>query len=86
MPQFTFHHIHLMSPDPEQTAAFYQKVFNAKLVSRQPLPDGRTTIELSLDGAGSGKRAIWWPMGCASFAIGSRSQGAYQIGLLYARS
>ncbi len=49
MPKYTFHHIHLISPDPEKTADFYRSVFNAELVSEQPLPDGRTMIQLSLD-------------------------------------
>jgi catechol 2,3-dioxygenase-like lactoylglutathione lyase family enzyme len=31
MAAFTFDHIHLRSPDPEATAAFYERVFGAEL-------------------------------------------------------
>jgi catechol 2,3-dioxygenase-like lactoylglutathione lyase family enzyme len=31
MARFTFDHIHLRSPDPEATAAFYERVFGAEL-------------------------------------------------------
>lgn len=31
MSEFTFDHIHLRSPDPEATAAFYERVFGAAL-------------------------------------------------------
>ncbi len=31
MAAFTFDHIHLRSPDPEATAAFYQRVFGAEI-------------------------------------------------------
>ncbi len=31
MAAFTFDHIHLRSPDPEATAAFYERVFDAAL-------------------------------------------------------
>ena len=35
MADFTFDHIHLRSPDPETTAAFYERVFGATL-TRSP--------------------------------------------------
>jgi catechol 2,3-dioxygenase-like lactoylglutathione lyase family enzyme len=35
MPRFTFDHIHLRSPDPEATAAFYERVFGVTL-ARSP--------------------------------------------------
>lgn len=42
MAGFTFDHIHLRSPDPEATAAFYERVFGARL-TRSPQ---RIDIEL----------------------------------------
>ena len=32
MPNFTFEHIHLRSPDPEATAAWYAKMFGAEVI------------------------------------------------------
>ena len=32
MTEFVYDHVHLRSPDPEATAAFYQKMFGAKVI------------------------------------------------------
>lgn len=50
MPSYRFHHIHLASPDPRKTAQFYEEMFNAERVNTAELPDGRVSIELSLNG------------------------------------
>ncbi|MBR0671325.1 VOC family protein [Neoroseomonas soli] len=44
MAAFTFDHIHLRSPDPEATAAFYQRVFGAEI------KHGPQRIDISLGG------------------------------------
>ena len=49
MPNYWYHHIHLVSPDPRKTAQFYQDMFNAKMVNTTELPDGRVSIEISLN-------------------------------------
>ncbi len=49
MSNFTFEHIHLLSQDPEGTAAFYQKMFGAEIL-RSKMPDGGPRIDLRLGG------------------------------------
>jgi len=51
VPNYWYDHIHLVSPDPEKTAQFYQRMFGARLVSSRQLADGRTNIELDLNGS-----------------------------------
>ena len=50
MPQYFYDHVHLIAPDPVKTAEWYEKAFNAKRVSVQQRPDGRTSVELNLSG------------------------------------
>ncbi len=49
MPKFTWDHIHLRSPDPEATAAFYQRMFGAELI-RSTMPDGAARIDMKIGG------------------------------------
>ena len=51
MPSYWYHHIHLASPDPQETAKFYKDMFNAEIVNTRELPDGRVTVELNLGGS-----------------------------------
>jgi len=48
MAQFTFHHIHLRSPDPEATAQYFERMFGAEVV--RTMPDGKPRIDLKLGG------------------------------------
>ena len=48
MPKFTFDHIHLRTPDPEGTAAYYERMFGAEL-SRSSA-DGKPRIDVLLGG------------------------------------
>ncbi len=48
MPAFTFDHIHLRSPDPEATAAFYERMFGAEVI--RSAPNGVARIDLRLGG------------------------------------
>ena len=48
MSTFTYDHIHLRSPNPEATAAYYQRMFGAEVL-RTP-QDGKTRIDLKLGG------------------------------------
>ena len=48
MSKFTYDHIHLRSPNPEATAAYYQNMFGAEVL-RTP-QDGKTRIDLKLGG------------------------------------
>ncbi len=51
MPNYWYDHIHLVSPDPEKTAQFYERMFNAKRVATTKLADGRTSVALDLNGS-----------------------------------
>ena len=49
MTKFTWEHIHLRSPDPAETAAWYQDKLGAEII-RTPQPDGSTRFDLDLTG------------------------------------
>ena len=49
MPTYLFDHIHLMSPNPEKTAEFYEKMFGAQKSVRD-LPNGRKAIAVNIGG------------------------------------
>lgn len=51
MPEYSYDHIHLMSPDVAKTAEFYEKNFNAVRVYLRELPPGRWSASLTLDGS-----------------------------------
>ena len=48
MTGFTYDHIHLRSPDPEATAAFYERIFGAQIV--RSMQNGKPRIDLKLGG------------------------------------
>ena len=49
MTSFNFDHIHLFSRNPEATAAFYEKMFNAQVT--RSMPGGKLRIDMKLGGA-----------------------------------
>ncbi|PPQ34547.1 VOC family protein [Rhodopila globiformis] len=49
MTKFTWEHIHLRSPDPEATAAWYKDKLGAEVV-KSPQADGSLRIDLNLSG------------------------------------
>lgn len=49
MTKFTWEHIHLRSPDPEATAAWYEDKLGAEII-RTPQADGSNRIDLNLAG------------------------------------
>jgi catechol 2,3-dioxygenase-like lactoylglutathione lyase family enzyme len=49
MTSYTFDHIHLFSPDPEATAAYYERMFGAEIV--RTMQQGKPRIDLKLGGA-----------------------------------
>ena len=51
MPDYYYDHVHLTSPDPLKTAEFYEKMFGAKRTNVREMPDGRTAVELKLNGS-----------------------------------
>lgn len=50
MPDHSFHHIHLTSPDPAKTAKFYQDMFNAEEVRKTEHSNGSVSVDLNLGG------------------------------------
>jgi len=49
MSAFKYDHVHLRSPDPEETASYYEKMFGAEII-RSVQSDGRDRIDLNLGG------------------------------------
>jgi lactoylglutathione lyase len=47
--KFTYDHIHLRSPNPEATAAFYERMFGAEVI--RTLQQGKPRIDLKMGGA-----------------------------------
>jgi lactoylglutathione lyase len=48
MPDFMYDHMHLRSPDPEATAAFYERMFGAEIL--RSVQGGQPRIDLKLGG------------------------------------
>jgi catechol 2,3-dioxygenase-like lactoylglutathione lyase family enzyme len=48
MATFTYDHMHLRSPDPEATAAWYQRMLGAEIV--RTMQEGKPRIDLKLGG------------------------------------
>jgi len=49
MAKFTYHHIHLRSPDPEATAQYYERIFGAEVI--RSTMQGKPRVDLKLGGA-----------------------------------
>ncbi|HUC09597.1 MAG TPA: VOC family protein [Stellaceae bacterium] len=49
MASFAYDHIHLRSPDAEETAQWYERMFGAEII-RSVQSDGRSRIDLNLGG------------------------------------
>ena len=49
MVKVVWEHIHLKTPNPEETARWYQGMLGAEII-RTPQPDGSNRIDLSLSG------------------------------------
>ena len=54
MAKFTYDHIHLRSPDPEKTAAYYERMFGAEIV--RSMQQGKPRVR-SASGAARSIRA-----------------------------
>ena len=48
MATYTWDHIHLRSPDPEATAAFYERMFGAEVM--RTMQEGKPRIDLKVGG------------------------------------
>ena len=50
MQNYRFDHVHLYSPEPARMAEFYEKMFGAENHGIRRDPDGRTIVDLVLNG------------------------------------
>ena len=50
MPQYFYDHVHLVSSDPNSSARFYERAFNARRVADGKYPDGGLRVELAIEG------------------------------------
>ena len=48
MAKFTYDHIHLRSPNPEATAAFYERMFGAEVI--RTMQQGKPRIDMKIGG------------------------------------
>ena len=51
MPEYAYHHLHIISPDPDAAASFFQNAFGATVKNRRIGPDGTTMVALDLGGS-----------------------------------
>ena len=49
MPTYTYDHIHLRSPEPMETARYFNKMFDAKIMETVQ-SDGQTRVDLDING------------------------------------
>ena len=49
MPTVTWDHIHIRSTDPEKTAAYYERMFEAEII--RTMQDGAQRIDMKIGGA-----------------------------------
>ena len=49
MATFTYDHIHIRSTDPEKTAAYYERMFEAEII--RTMQDGAQRIDMKIGGA-----------------------------------
>ena len=49
MPTYGYDHIHLRSPQPMETAQFYHRLFDAKIIET-PEPSGPNRIDVDIEG------------------------------------
>ncbi len=48
MPKFTWDHVHLRSPNPEATAAFFERMFGAEII--RTMQQGKPRIDMKVGG------------------------------------
>jgi catechol 2,3-dioxygenase-like lactoylglutathione lyase family enzyme len=49
MTEFTYDHVHLRSPDPDETAAYYQRMFGAEII-KSVMSNGLPRTDIKLGG------------------------------------
>ena len=75
MADYWIDHIHLMSPDPEKTAEFYEKMFGAKRIKTRVIDNVRIGVNIELNGTSiliSQPATTDAPTGLNHFGIGTK--------------
>ena len=49
MPNFTWDHVHLRTPDPEGMAQWFERMFGAEVI--RSMPEGKSRVDVKLGGA-----------------------------------
>ena len=47
---YAINHVHIRAKDPKESAAWYEKIFNAKIVSEREVMPGTITIGMQVGG------------------------------------
>ena len=51
MPEYAYHHLHIISSDPDAAASFFENAFGATVKDRGIGPDGTAMVRLDLCGS-----------------------------------
>ena len=76
MSTYKLDHIHLNSPNPAETAKFYETKLGAKIVSSGKMPSGRSSVSVDLNGlliriqeSGGANDGSFLPVGIDHFGL-----------------
>ncbi len=74
MSDFTYDHVHLRSPDPDATAAYYERMFGAKII-KSVMSNGLPRTDMELGGV-----MVFIAQVPADAALSEKPEGSY-VGL-----
>ena len=74
MTEFAYDHVHLRSPDPDETARYYERMFGAKLI-KSVMSNGIERTDMELGGV-----TIFIAQAPAGAELSDRPEGSY-VGL-----
>jgi catechol 2,3-dioxygenase-like lactoylglutathione lyase family enzyme len=74
MSEFTYDHVHLRSPDPDATAAYYERMFGAKII-KSVMSNGLPRTDMELGGV-----MVFIAQVPADAALSEKPEGSY-VGL-----
>lgn len=74
MSEFTYDHVHLRSPDPDATAAYYERMFGAKII-KSVMSNGLPRTDMELGGV-----MVFIAQVSADAALSEKPEGSY-VGL-----
>ena len=74
MTEFTYDHVHLRSPDPDETARYYERMFGAKII-KSVMSNGIERTDMNLGGV-----TIFIAQTPPDAALSDKAEGSY-VGL-----